>query len=87
MLIEGRDAPASPALVVYSIRLSGNELRFGFLTSTGRSYVIEGRDGPTAGAWTEVPGSLQTSVGAALEVSLPIPQSPPQQFFRVKQLP
>jgi hypothetical protein len=85
MLILG--TAASPALVVSAIRISDNDLHFSFPTSAGRSYVIESRDGLTDGGWTEVPGTTHTSVGAAFEVSLPITQFQPQQFFRVKQLP
>lgn len=87
MLIQGKAVPASPALVVSAVRFSGNELRFSFPTRAGLSYVIESRTGLAAGDWTEVPDTLQTSVGDPFDVSLPIPSSQPQQFFRVKQLP
>ncbi len=87
MLIRGTALPASPALVVSAVRLSGNELRFSFPTRAGQTYAIESRAGLASDAWTEVPGTRQTSAGAAFEVSLPIRQSQPRQFFRVKQLP
>ncbi len=85
MLIQGM--AASPPLVISAVRFSGNELRFSFPTSTGRSYVIESQTGLAAGVWTEVPGTLQTSAGDPFEVNLPILPAQPQQFFRVKQLP
>jgi hypothetical protein len=87
MLIRGRATAPPPALVVSAARLSGNELRFSFPTRAGESYVIESQGDPASDAWTEVPGTRQMSAGAAFEVSLPIRQSQPQQFFRVKQLP
>ena len=87
MLIRGTASAPPPALVVNAVRISGNELRFSFPASSGQSYVIESRVVLDAGAWAEVPGTRQTSAGAALEVSLPIRQSQPQQFYRVKQLP
>jgi hypothetical protein len=87
MFIRGTAAAMPPALVVSAVSLSGTELRFRFPAGAGQSYVIESRDGLAAGAWAEVPGTRQTSAGAALEVSLPIRQSQPQQFYRVKQLP
>jgi len=87
MLIRGRATAPTPALVVSAVRIFGSELRFSFPTRAGESYVIESQGDPAAGAWEEVPGTRQTSAGAAFEVSLPIRQSQPQQFFRVKQLP
>lgn len=86
MLVEGNSISSVP-LVIRDIGIFGNALHFSFPTSVGRSYVIESRAGLTSGAWVEVPGTLQMSTGAALEVSLPISPSQPQQFFRVKQLP
>ncbi len=87
MLIRGTAAASPPALVVSAVSISGSELRFSFPTSAGQTYAIESRAGLASDAWTEVPGTRQTSAGAAFEVSLPIRQSQPQQFFRVKQLP
>lgn len=87
MLIRGIAAATPPALVVSAIRLSGNELRFSFPTRAGQTYAVESRAGLASDAWAEVPGTRQTSAGAAFEVSLPIRQAQPQQYFRVKQLP
>jgi hypothetical protein len=87
MLIRGTAAAMPPALALSAVSLSGNELRFSFPTRAGQTYAIESRDGLAGGAWAEIPGTRQTSAGAALEVSLPIRQSQPQQFYRVKQLP
>ncbi len=87
MLIRGTPSAPPPALVVTAVSVSGTDLRFSFPTSVGQSYVIESWAGLASGAWAEVPGTKQTSVGAAFEVSLPIRQSQSQQFFRVKQLP
>ena len=86
MLIEGN--AISPAdLVISSVRIVGDALHFSFPTSVGRTYAIESRTGLAPGVWEEVPGTLETSTGAAFEMSLPINSSQPQQFFRVKQLP
>jgi len=87
MLIRGIASGTPQVLVVTAVSISGNELRFGFSTSAGQTYAIESRDGLAAGVWAEVPGTRQTSAGAAFEVSLPIRQSQPQQFYRVKQIP
>jgi len=87
MLIRGTASAPSPALVVNAVSITGNELRFSFPASSGQSYVIESRVVLDAGAWAEVAGTRQTSAGAAFEVSLPIRQSQPQQFYRVKQIP
>lgn len=86
MLIRGTASAPAPALVVSVVSISGNELRFSFPTSAGQTYVVESRDGLASDAWAEVPGTRQTSAGAAFEVSLPIRQSQPQRFYRVKQL-
>jgi hypothetical protein len=86
MLVEG-NAISSVPLVIGDVGIFGNTLRFSFHTGAGRSYAIETRTGLVSGVWTEVPGTLQTSTGAALEVNLPISPSQPQQYFRVKQLP
>jgi hypothetical protein len=87
MLIRGTASAPPPALVVNAVSFSGNDLRFSFPTRTGQTYAIESRDHLASGVWAEVPGTRQTSAGAAFEVSLPIRQSQPQQFYRVKQLP
>ncbi len=87
MLIRGTASAPPPALVVHAVGISGNELRFNFPTRTGETYAIESRSNLVSAAWAEVPGTRQTSAGAAFEVSLPIRQSQPQQFYRVKQLP
>lgn len=87
MLIRGTAAAPPPPLVVSAVSISGSELRFRFPTRAGQTYAIESRDGLGSGAWAEVPGTRQTSAGAAFEMSLPIRQSQPQQYFRVKQLP
>lgn len=87
MLIRGTPSAPPPALVVHAVGIAGNELRFNFPTRTGETYAIESRSNLVSAAWAEVPGTRQTSVGAAFAVSLPIRQSQPQQFYRVKQLP
>jgi hypothetical protein len=86
MLVEGNVIPSVP-LVIRDIGIFGNALHFSFPTSIGGSYVIESRTGLASGVWAEVPGTLLTSTGAVLEVSLPLSLSQSQQFFRVKQLP
>ncbi len=87
MLIRGTASAPPPALVVHAVGISGNELRFNFPTSAGETYAIESRSNLVSAAWAEVPGTRQTSAGAAFAVSLPIRQSQPQQFYRVKRLP
>jgi hypothetical protein len=84
MLVEGTEfAP----LIINNVSVVGNTLHFNFLTNVGKSYAVESRTALATGVWVGVPGALQTSIGPALEVSLPIDPSQPQQFFRVKQLP
>ena len=87
MLIQGTPGPASPALVISAVAASGNDLRFSFPTSGGRSYVIESRDGLASGAWVEVPGTMSPGNGGTLQVTISNAFGPPQQFYRVKQLP
>ena len=87
MLIRGTASAPPPALAVNAVGISGNELRFNFPTIAGETYAIESRSNLMSAAWAEVPGTRQTSAGAAFAVSLPIRQSQPQQFYRVKQLP
>ena len=87
MLIRGTALAPPPALVFSEVRFSGNELRFSFPTSTGKTYLIESRESLASDIWAEVPVTRQTSAGAAFEMSLPIRQAQPQQFYRVKQSP
>lgn len=87
MLIRGTASPAPPALVVSAVSISGNELRLSFPTSAGQTYALESRAGLGSGDWAEVPGTRQTSAGAALQLIVPIALEQPQQYFRVKQLP
>lgn len=69
----------------FQVTLDGLKLRFP--AEAGRSYVIEGRPEMAAGEWVAVPGSTRVGTGAALEVNLPLPGDPPQQFYRVRRLP
>ncbi len=87
MLIRGTASSPPPAIVVSGVSISGSELRFSFSTRAGRTYALESRVGLASDPWAEVPGTRQTSAGAAFEVSLPIRQSQPQQFYRVRELP
>lgn len=87
MLVMGTAATPPPALAVTSVSVKGSDLRFSFATTAGRAYAIESRVGLASGAWEEVPGTRQTSAGAAFEMRLPIHESQPLQFFRVKQFP
>ena len=87
MLIQGTPGPDSPALVISGVAISGNDLRFSFPTSGGRSYVIESRDGLASGGWAEVSGTTNAGTGGLLQVTLPNAFGPPHQFYRVKQLP
>lgn len=87
MLIRGTPSAPPPALVVSAVRISGDELSFRFSTVAGQTYAIESRAGLAAGEWAEITGTRQTSAGAAFEMSLPIRQAEPQQFYRVKQSP
>ncbi len=65
----------------------GNDLRIGFPTLSGRSYVIESRAVLAAGGWAEVPGTLNPGNGAEVQVTIPNAFTGPQQFYRAKQLP
>lgn len=87
MLIRGTASAPPPALVFSEVSFSANELRFSFPTRTGQTYTIESRDSLASDIWVEVPGTRQTSAGAAFDLSLPIRQAQPLQFYRVKQLP
>lgn len=87
MLIRGTASAPPPALEFSEVRFSANELRFSFPTRTGQTYAIESRDSLVSEKWAEVPGTRQTSAGAAFDLSLPIRQAQPLQFYRVKQLP
>jgi hypothetical protein len=87
MLIMGTAAAPNPALMVTAVSVEGSDLRFTLATTAGRIYAIESRAGLASGAWEEVPGTRQTSAGAAFEMSLPILETQPLQFFRVKQFP
>lgn len=87
MLIRGAAVTTAQALAITAINLSGDELRFSFPGSSGRSYVLESRAEVAAGEWGIVPGSTQIGTGAALEVVLPLPAAQPQKFYRIRQLP
>ena len=87
MIIRGVSSVQASAPVINTVSLSGQELRFSYPTSSGRSYVVESRSDVSAGAWTEVPGTSNVGSGAVVQVSIPNILAPPRQFYRVKQLP
>ena len=87
MIIRGVSSVQASPPVINTVSLSGQELRFSYPTSSGRSYVVESRSDVSAGAWTEVPGTSNVGSGAVVQVSIPNILAPPQQFYRVKQLP
>ena len=87
MLIRGTAPAVPPDFAITSVSLAEGELSLGFAGSFGQSYVVESRPEVAAGEWVVVPGTTQVGTGVALEVSLSLPASQPQQFFRVRQLP
>jgi hypothetical protein len=87
MLVQGIAITAPPPFIITSVSLADGELSLSFAGSVGQSYVVESRPEVAAGEWVIVPGSTQVGTGVALEVSLSLPASQPQQFFRVRQLP
>jgi len=72
---------------ITTVRRIGNDLRLSFSTLAGRSYAIESRPVLAVGGWAEVPGTLRSGNGTALEVTIPNAFIGPARFYRGKQLP
>jgi hypothetical protein len=87
MLIQGTTVPDSPALEIAAVAIAGKDLRFSFLTSAGRSYLLESRDELASGVWAEVPGTTSPGSGGTLQVTISNAFGQPRQFYRVKQSP
>jgi len=75
--------PVARALRITSLVRSGNDLKFSFSSSIGRSYAVLGASDLVAGAWTILQSGIPGN-GSTVQVTIPNAFLQSRQFFRIQ---